>query len=611
LRTFAGYFKRAHARRTTRPQPEKAGLTTRLLKGGAAAITILVAVVVTVVLLSEVINRGAVVIKPFLISPELQGKYNDQIVANLLTHNISVMIREAKSVKRSQGLFNVPISAKLPEVQVPGGNISTRSLMRYVQEFAPLRYLKRRYGLNPIEVEGEALLRGDRVTINLRISKDVEGGPPVEARTLTGSLDNLEPLIVETSQFIMAYAEPYLWAAYLYQKKRPDEALAWVQYCLRQDPAGNKHMALSLWGLILIDQGKFEEAIAKLEEATQHATPGERDEELAAAYNNWGLALLYECKTDEAFEKFEEAIRHDPNLAVTYNNYGKAFLDRGEAKQDKEETKRGIEKLEHALALDRNLATAYYNLAYAQSEEKPDDAIALYLSAIRLDPEYVDAYSGLGLVLGDVISPPRTDEALERLNKAIELDKTFAPAYANRGLMWANKEDYKRAIVDLEEAVRLYPSLPEARRGCVDFTNRHARAHNNLGWVYEEDKNYEAAVANYQKAIDLDRSYYYAYTGKGDALRKAGRPDEALVAYESVIGVPEADEKSRFTAYKGKALALSQRARTRAGADRRADLEQSVSMWEEARKLRPNSKEVQDELAKAGGALASLPRRPK
>lgn len=610
LRKFAGYFKRAPAGRAARPQPEPAGLTTRLIKGGAAVITLLVAVVVTTVLLTEVFNRDAVVIRPFIVSPELQSKYNDQIVANSLTHNISDMIREAKSVKRSQGLFNVPISTKLPDVQAPG-NISTRSLMRYVQEFAPLRYIKRRWGLNPIEVEGEAVLNGDLVTIRLRVSKDVEGGPPAAAKVFTGSLGHLEPLLVESSQFILAYAEPYLWAAYLYQKKRTDEALAWIQYCIRQDPAGNKLMANSLWGLILIDQGKFQEAIAKLEEATKLATPGGRDEELAAAYNNWGLALLYECRPDEAIKKFDESLRHDPTHALTYNNYGKAFLDRGEAKKDKEETKKGIEKLEYALGLDPNLATAYYNLAYAQSEDHPDDAVANYLSAIRLDPDYVDAYSGLGLVLGDVLSPPRLDESMEKLDEAIKRDKTFAPAYANRGLTWANKGQWKQAIVDLEQAVKLYPDLPEARRGCANFTNRRARAYNNLGWVYEEDKNYAAAVANYQRAIDLDPSYYYAYTGKGDALRKAGRLDEALAAYDAVLGKPEADEKSRLVAYKGKALALFEKARTATAADRRKDLELSISMWEEAQKLSPQSGDVQAGLQKARGAQEQLAGRLK
>ena len=645
LRALASRVRAPRAGRPSKAEGEKGDLPARLLRKGATLLTAAVVVVITSVLLSDVINGNKVVIKPFQVSPELKDIYDDEVVAHLIKHNISVMMYEANSLKASGG-FDLPVSAKLPDVQVPAANISVKSLMRYVHEFVPLRYLKRLAGLNPIEVDGEALLRGDKVTINLRLTRDEGGVPVVEPKTFTGSRDNLEPLIKETSQFIMAYAEPYLWAVYLYQTRRTDEALAQVQYCLRKEPAESRHMALALWGLILIDQEKYREAIDKLEEATKYVPKG-RERELATAYNNWGLALLYECKTEEAIPKFEEAIRHAPDHAYAYNNYGKAFLDRADTKGDREETRKGVEQLEQALKLDPNLATAYYNLAYAQADEKPYDAVALYLEAIKLNPEYVDAYSGLGLVLTESVSPARPDEALEKLNRAIELDKSFAPAYANRALAWASKGDFKRAIADGEAGVRLYENLSQARRGCGNFKHRQALAYNNLGWFYEKEMNYPAAVANYDKATQLDPDFHYAYTGKGDALRKAGRSraalaayevvirepradensrvtayagagevfralgrlDEALAAYQSVLGSPKADEEKRFAAYKGGGEALLRRSRGRAPAERRGDLELSVSMFDEALKIRPDAKDVQAELSRAKGALELLTKK--
>ena len=82
-------------------------------------------------------------------------------------------------------------------------------------------------------------------------------------------------------------------------------------------------------------------------------------------------------------------------------------------------------------------------------------AIADYTEAIRLDPNYAEAYNNRGLALqsqGDL------DGAAADYTKAIRLKPDYADAYKNRGLVRAATGDYNGAIADCTEAIRLDPA---------------------------------------------------------------------------------------------------------------------------------------------------------
>jgi tetratricopeptide (TPR) repeat protein len=558
-----------------------------------------------------------VVIEPFTLNSELQSKgYDGQMVAAMLVHNIVRMVREADSVKQDQS-FSVPLSTKLPDVEIPETKISIKTIIRYLREFPPFRYVRRLFGINPIRVEGEALLNGELLTINLRISKNLNGSSWMEAKTfsrdLEGKIERINSLFTETSQYILEDAEPYLWAVFLYRNKRADDALAQIQYCIHQNGTEHAEFALALWSLILIDQKKYDEAITKLEEATKRESSGENPA-LAAVYNNWGLALLNQGKFDEAIVKFEEAIRRDPNHALAYNNYGKAFLEKGE-------TKKGIEKLGQALKLDPRLAIAYYNLGHAYWDESPDQAASLFMTSIKFDPNYSDAYNALGLIQATLLSPPRYDEAITNLKKATEIDGESASAWANLGFAWTLKRETlseeeapaagKEAIAALTKAVGLYEKMRDMKGDEQSFKEAYSKAYNDLGWAYEQDKDYTSAVANYSRSFEINPAYHYANTGKGDAYRKAKKFDQALAAYESVLQQPQADEASRVAAYRGESKVFLERCRNYSLGRQRKDFELAVSMMREAQKIEPESKEIAEELEKAVGALDGVSQKAK
>ncbi len=99
----------------------------------------------------------------------------------------------------------------------------------------------------------------------------------------------------------------------------------------------------------------------------------------------------------------------------------------------------------------------------------------------------------------------------------------LATRYNNRGIAYGNKGDYDRAIADHNKAIELDP--------------RYAKAYNNRGVDYA-DKDYEKALADYNKAVELDPKYAMAYLNRGNIFRKKkGDFDRAIAEYNKALEV--------------------------------------------------------------------------
>jgi serine/threonine-protein kinase len=191
-----------------------------------------------------------------------------------------------------------------------------------------------------------------------------------------------------------------------------------------------------------------------------------------------------------------------------------------------------------------------------RTEEGVRKAIEYFSQAIAIDPQYAPAWSGLAdshSLLGKYgLAPAREALPLAKAAaaKALEIDDTLAEAHTSfayvRSLyewQWAEAEQhYGRAI-------ELNPGYANAHHWYgVDFLIplgrlEEARAEIELaqqldplsliicfsvGFRYMAARDYDRAIEEYRRALDLDPNFYKTYMGLGRVYLQKGMHSEAI-----------------------------------------------------------------------------------
>src|SRR6266480_2481731 len=95
------------------------------------------------------------------------------------------------------------------------------------------------------------------------------------------------------------------------------------------------------------------------------------------------------------------------------------------------------------------------------------------------------------------------DRAIQDYDQAIRLKPDYFQAFNSRGVAYREKGDYDRAIQDYDQVIRLKPD--------------HFRAFNNRGNAYEHKADYDRAIQDYDQAIRLKPDYATAFYNRGYA----------------------------------------------------------------------------------------------
>lgn len=104
----------------------------------------------------------------------------------------------------------------------------------------------------------------------------------------------------------------------------------------------------------------------------------------------------------------------------------------------------------------------------------------------------------------------------------------------------SHSKNFKEAIKQLSEYVKNYP--------------KRAEGHALLGYCYDSDEQYDAAIREYEAALKLDPSIEYVQADLGHLYVTKQRFKEAIPLLEPVLDHPEKDEVELITDY---AAALS------------------------------------------------------
>ncbi|MCA2879595.1 MAG: tetratricopeptide repeat protein [Microcystis sp. M046S1] len=232
------------------------------------------------------------------------------------------------------------------------------------------------------------------------------------------------------------------------------------------------------------------------------------------------LCRLGRC--EEAIKAFDEAIKqNDPdNVYLAWYGKGLALGELGKAQPAIEALQQAI----NTLPKRENLKEFHSSILQKQSVvyrylENYEQALTVINQAISLVPNNSNHYNEKWSVLSEL---KRYDEGLAAITQAIELAPRAA-WYVNRGILYYNQKKYELASDDYNKAIELNPNL--------------AMAYNNRGNIYYDQQKYELALADWNKAIELNPNLAMAYNNRGNIYYDQQKYELALADYSKAIDI--------------------------------------------------------------------------
>lgn len=131
------------------------------------------------------------------------------------------------------------------------------------------------------------------------------------------------------------------------------------------------------------------------------------------------------------------------------------------------------------------------------------------------------------------IDENRIEEAEQLLNQALRIDPEYSDAFTNRGIIYHRRKQMDRAIQNATEALRWNPYNPSAW--------------NNRGNAFIELKLFNKAEADFTKLVSLNPRGVEGYYGRANTHYLSGQPAKALADIDDVILRSPGDYKAYNT----------------------------------------------------------------
>jgi tetratricopeptide (TPR) repeat protein len=211
---------------------------------------------------------------------------------------------------------------------------------------------------------------------------------------------------------------------------------------------------------------------------------------------------------------FQQAVERDPGYSLAWVGIADSWIFRGWyslLSPDDAFPKAKVAVLK-ALEFDSTLAEAHASLAHIHLEfdHDWDAAEREYRRAIQLNPRYPTAHHWYG---GYLSAMGRHEEALARADVARRLDPLSLIIQTWVGLRYYFARQYQPAIAEYRKALELDS----------DF----APAHWHLGWVYEQTGDHAKAVSEAKAALQSDPKSLQYLASLGRAYAVAGEAGKA------------------------------------------------------------------------------------
>jgi len=260
------------------------------------------------------------------------------------------------------------------------------------------------------------------------------------------------------------------------------------------------------------------------------------------------IAYLHQRKFEDAQKFMRRALEAAPMEPEVHLHHGKLLHNFGEMDQS-------ANAYTHALRINPQYSDAYRELAVLLIDAGVlDQAMEALIMAIKLNPQDALAFYHLGLIKK---MQGQDAEAIDAYGMAVAIKPDYAEAHVNlakiaidRGKLELGERACRKAIesdpklaqayVNLGMVLREQKKIDEAlvyAKQSVELDPRNGAAQSNLGNVYMDLERYKEALSCFRRAMEFQPSFATSYFNYGNALRLLHVLDKAHESYEKAVSL--------------------------------------------------------------------------
>lgn len=266
----------------------------------------------------------------------------------------------------------------------------------------------------------------------------------------------------------------------------------------------------------------------------------------------------------EAIQHYRAAIRLNPKDPRAHYGVAEAILARsawndGPAGQIDEATR----ECREAIRLKPNDSDAYLLFGKLLSG---DEAVEAFKQAIKLNPRNAEAHFRLGLQYGVLIKT--IPDAIVEYKRASEIDPQAISPHSHLGDCYFGQEQYEAAVAEYRRALQGKYEYD----GDEDSKGEDA-LYDSIGMSYYMEKKYAEAIEPFRRALEFSKDSNYA-TNLGNAYLGHQDYGAAIDSYQTAIKLESANAEAHY----GLGLAYLQT----------SNKQSAMEQYEELKQLKPD-----------------------